>query len=62
MTGFQIFYIAIDCIIEHSTGTSVDKKLFLAPNAASASVAADYLSLSQHHFQYLKIMNLPWGP
>jgi len=37
-------------------------KLFLAPKAASASVAADHLSPSQHHFQFLKIMNLPWGP
>jgi len=28
MTSFQVFFIAIDCIIENSTGTSVDKQTF----------------------------------
>ena len=61
MTGFQIFFITFDCIIEHSTESSVDKQSFPSPNAASASLAADHFSLPES-FSVLKIINIPWGP
>jgi len=51
----RYFFIAIDCIVDHSTGTSVDKKTFPS-SVCCLSQRGGWPALSQNHFQiYCKL-------